>query len=170
MRRGPEYNRIYAGVGVRFLALAIDLALFCAAFFPITRVVKGVWIMSPRDHQWVQGWFVSDPLCVVFFAVMAAYYVCLEGLLGATIGKYAVGIRVIGVDGGRPGIGKGLLRNALRLVDGLPALNILGVVAIVRSPERARIGDVAAKTRVILKRDGSSQDYGPYAQGGDSKT
>lgn len=153
-------NQIYAGVGIRFLALVIDLAVFCAAFVPITRVFKGVWFMSSRDHQWVQGWFVSDPLCVAFFAVMVAYYVCLEGLVGATIGKRAVGIHVIRIDGGCPGIVKGFLRNVLRLVDGLPALNILGVIAIVRSPERARIGDAVAKTRVVFKREVSPKLMG----------
>lgn len=153
MKRSLRSNQIYAGVGVRFVALVIDLAVFCAAFFPVTRIVKGVWIMSPRDHQWIKGWFVSDPLCLAFFVVMVAYFVCLEGLLGGTIGKWAVGIRVIRANGGRPGIASGFLRNVLRLVDGLPALNIVGVMAIIRSPERARIGDVVAKTRVVFKRE-----------------
>jgi len=148
-------NQIYAGVGIRFVALAIDLAVFCAVFFPVTRVVKGVWIMGAGDHRWSRGWFIGDPLCAAFFVVMAVYFVLLEGILGATVGKLAAGIRVIGVDGGRPGLAKGLVRNALRLVDGLPALNILGVVAVLRSPERARIGDLAAKTRVVHKSRGS---------------
>jgi uncharacterized RDD family membrane protein YckC len=146
-------NRTYAGVGPRFLALLIDLVVFCAVFFPITRAVKGVWIMSPRDHQWAQGWFVSDPLCVAFFVVMVAYYVALEGLFGATIGKYVVGVRVMSIDGGRPGIARATLRNVLRLVDGLPALNILGVLSIVFSPERARIGDKLARTRVVFRQE-----------------
>jgi uncharacterized RDD family membrane protein YckC len=108
--------------------------------------------MAPRDHQWAQGRFVSDPLCVTFLVVMAAYYICLEGLVGATIGKWAVGTRVISIDGGRPGIAKALVRNLLRLVDGLPAFNILGVIAIARSSQRARIGDIVANTRVVFTR------------------
>ncbi|UCF78607.1 MAG: RDD family protein [Candidatus Eiseniibacteriota bacterium] len=151
MESSPRDKPIYAGVGVRFLALLVDLAVFCAVFFPVTRVVKGVWVMSPRDHEWTHGWFITDPLCVAFFLVMAAYYVLLEGLSGATIGKRALGIRVVSTDGRRPGIVRGFLRNLLRLVDGLPALNILGVIAIVRSPERARIGDAVAKTRVVFR-------------------
>lgn len=147
---------VYAGLGIRFLALAIDLAVFCMAFFPITRLVKGVWIMGQGDHQWAQGRFVSDPLCVAFFVVMLVYYVSLEGLAGATLGKWAVGIRVIRVDGRRPGLARGLVRNLFRLADGLPAFSILGIVLILTSAERARFGDRVAGTRVIRVRRGWS--------------
>jgi uncharacterized RDD family membrane protein YckC len=139
----------YAGLGERFLALLVDILLFCACFFPVTRIVKGVWLMSPNDHNWVQGWFISDPLCLVLLAIMGLYFVCLEGWLGATLGKWVLGLRVIGIDGGRAGLWNSIVRNALRLVDGLPAFNLLGVILIQRSRERARFGDRIAGTRVI---------------------
>jgi uncharacterized RDD family membrane protein YckC len=130
----------------------LDLSLFCACFFPVTRLVKGVWLMSPTDHNWVNGLFIFDPLCLIFLVIMAFYMVLLEGLLGATVGKWALGLRVIGTDGHQPGLWKGALRNALRVVDSLPALNILGVILILRSTERARFGDRVAGTRVIEAR------------------
>lgn len=139
----------YAGLGQRFLALLVDILLFCACFFPVTRMVKGVWLMSPNDHNWVRGWFIFDPLCLIFLVVMGCYFVLLEGWLGATLGKWIVGLRVIGIDGGRAGLWKGALRNILRLVDGLPAFNLLGVILIQRSTDRARLGDRIAGTRVI---------------------
>jgi uncharacterized RDD family membrane protein YckC len=139
----------YAGLGRRFLALLLDFLLFCACFFPVTRLVKGVWLMSPKDHNWVHGWFISDPLCLAFLALMVLYFVLLEGCLGATLGKWVLGLRVVGTNGRRPGLWKSLLRNVLRLVDSLPTLNILGVILIQRSPERARFGDRVAGTRVI---------------------
>jgi uncharacterized RDD family membrane protein YckC len=139
----------YAGLGERFLALLVDVLLFCTCFFPVTRIVKGVWLMSPNDHNWVRGWFISDPLCLVFLVIMGLYFVCLEGWLGATLGKWVLGLRVIGIDGGRAGLWKSIVRNALRLVDGLPAFNLLGVVLIQRSGERARFGDRITGTRVI---------------------
>ncbi len=146
-------NARYAGLGRRFLALLFDLLLFCAVFFPVTRLVKGVWLMSPSDHRWVSGLFITDPLCVAFLIVMVLYYVLLEGLFGVTFGKWLVGLRVVGVDdGGRPGLVKSGLRNGLRAVDSLPAFNLLGVVLILRSPERARFGDRVAGTRVVVAR------------------
>jgi uncharacterized RDD family membrane protein YckC len=142
-------EREYAGLWQRFLALLVDALLFCACFFPITRLVKGVWLMSANDHNWVRGWFISDPLCLAFLAIMGLYFIVLEGWLGATLGKWILGLRVIGLDGRRAGLWKGIVRNALRLVDGLPAFNILGIILIQRSEERARFGDRVAGTRVI---------------------
>jgi uncharacterized RDD family membrane protein YckC len=146
----------YAGVWIRFAALLLDFLLLSAVFFPVTRWVKGVWLMMPDDHLWNVGWLVSDPLCVAFFVVIVLYFILLEGLAGATLGKRILGLRVIAVGGGRPGIGRGIARNLLRLVDGLPALNILGVVLIATSKEKARFGDRMAGTRVVHARRGAS--------------
>lgn len=140
---------LYAGLWERFLALLVDALLFCTCFFPITRIVKGVWLMSPNDHHWVRDWFIFDPLCLAFLVIMGLYFMILEGWLGATLGEWVFGLRVIGLDGGRAGLWKGIVRNALRLVDGLPAFSLLGVILIQRSRERARFGDRIAGTRVI---------------------
>ncbi|MFO7743744.1 MAG: RDD family protein [Anaerolineae bacterium] len=139
----------YAGIWERFWALVIDVLLFCAVFFPVTRIVKGVWIMSAADHRWANGLFITDPLCLIFLAVMVLTFVLLEGLFGATVGKWVLGLRVVGPDGGKPGLARSAVRNLLRLADGLPAFNILGVILILRSPQRARFGDRVADTRVV---------------------
>ena len=105
--------------------------------------------MSPADHNWVSGWFIFDPLCLIFLVAMFVYISVLEGCFGATVGKWSVGIRVTRLDGGPPGLGRALVRNSLRLVDGLPAFCILGIVLIVTSAECARLGDRLAGTRVL---------------------
>jgi len=142
----------FAGLLQRALALLGDLLLFCAVFFPATRLLKGVWLMSAGDHRWSSGLFVTDPVCLGFLLVMLLYFVVLEGFAGATPGKLLVGLRVERVEGGKPGLGKAFLRNILRVVDGLPALGILGIILIITSPERARFGDRVAGTRVIRAR------------------
>ncbi len=142
----------YAGLWPRFLALVLDTGLFCVVFFPIARLVKGVWLMSAADHRWVYGWFITDPLCLVFLGIIWIYLILLEGWAGATVGKWLLGLRIVGPDGHVPGFTKSLVRNVLRLVDTLPALNILGIVLIALSPERARFGDRIAGTRVIHTR------------------
>ena len=142
----------FAGLWPRFLALVIDFLLFCALFFPVTRLVTGSWILSSESHRWKYGWFITDPLCIFFLFVMLLYFVALEGMAGATLGKWAVGLRVVRTGGGRPGLTRAFLRNLLRLVDGLPAFSILGVVLILSSEERARFGDRIAGTRVVRER------------------
>lgn len=139
----------YAGLWKRFLALFIDLLLFCALFFPTTRLVKGVWLMSAADHALGYGAFITDPLCIAFLIFMTLYFIFLEGLLGYTLGKWIMGLRVISLTGGRPGLGRSVARNLLRVVDGLPTLNLLGVALIIDSKEKARFGDRIAGTRVV---------------------
>jgi uncharacterized RDD family membrane protein YckC len=142
----------YAGLWPRFLALTVDLLLFCLLFFPVTRLVKGTWLMGAADHRWTRGLLVTDPLCIAFLAIIALYFVLFEALVGATLGKRLCGLQVIRLGGGTPGLARSAVRNILRLVDGLPAFNILGVVLIVFSAERARFGDRIGQTRVIRKR------------------
>jgi uncharacterized RDD family membrane protein YckC len=142
----------YAGLWPRFLALCVDFLLFCAAFFPITRIVKGAWLMTSSDHRWSSGLFITDPLCLLFLGVMVLYFVLLEGSVGATLGKWLVGLRVVRESGGRPGLKRSLSRNLFRVVDGLPAFNIVGIVLILRSSECARFGDRIAGTRVVHRR------------------
>jgi uncharacterized RDD family membrane protein YckC len=146
----------YAGLGRRFMALVADFLILSAIFFPVTRVVKGVWVMSSGDHLWGYGWVVTDPLCISFLIVIVAYFVLLEGLFGATIGKRLLGLQVVQVSGGNPGVMRSLSRNVLRIIDSLPAFNILGVILIERSPEKARFGDRLAGTRVIIRPRGKS--------------
>ncbi|NOY22266.1 MAG: RDD family protein [Acidobacteria bacterium] len=142
----------FAGLWPRFFALFVDFLLFFTVFFPITRMVKGVWIMNATDHRWHSGLIITDPMCITFLVVMGLYFVLLEGLAGITLGKWIFGLRVERIEGGKPGLTRGLFRNVLRVVDGLPALNILGIVLIVASKEHARFGDRIAGTRVIRMR------------------
>lgn len=142
----------YGCLGLRFVALAADFFFLSLVFFPVTRVVKGVWIMSSEEHFWEYGWLVTDPLCLIFLLVIVLYFVLLEGTHGATIGKRLCRLRVVGMDNRKPGIARSAVRNILRAIDALPAFNILGVVLIITSPEKARFGDRVAGTRVIRIR------------------
>jgi uncharacterized RDD family membrane protein YckC len=150
--KSDQLNRRFAGLWPRFVALLFDFLFLSIIFFPVTRIVKGTWVMGVSDHRWSSGWMVTDPLCIAFLGIIVLYFILLEGFAGATLGKLVVGIRVVSVDGDKPGLWRGFLRNILRVVDSLPVLNILGVVLILRSSERARFGDRIAGTRVVKVR------------------
>lgn len=143
-----------AGVWPRFTALVADIILMSCVFSPVTRIVKGTWLMSASNHDWVRGWFVSDPLCLSFLVVMFLYFVLLEGLVGATVGKRLMRLRVADMSGGRAGLVRALVRNVLRVVDSLPTLGLVGAILIATRQDRARVGDLVAGTRVV--RVGSS--------------
>jgi len=101
--------------------------------------------MGPEEHLWG----INDPICLVFLFVIFAYLIVMEAYIGWTIGKRILGMRVIDVSGNKIGLSKSIIRNILRLVDGLPAFNILGIILIATSPREQRFGDRIAKTYVV---------------------
>jgi len=101
--------------------------------------------MSPEDHLWG----ISDPICLVFLFEIFAYFILLEAYVGWTVGKRIMGMIVVDGRGNKIGLSKSIIRNLLRLVDGLPALNILGIILIACSQSGQRFGDRIAKTYVM---------------------
>ena len=90
---------------------------------------------------------IQGSLWLVVLVVL--YYVLLEGLLGRTVGKMVTGIRVVDAEtGGRPGLQSGFVRTLLRLIDGLFGY-LVGLIVVVNSDRRRRLGDMAAKTLVV---------------------
>jgi uncharacterized RDD family membrane protein YckC len=82
---------------------------------------------------------------IVFF-----YYLLMESVLGATLGKIFCRLRVIEENGQSASLGNVFIRNFLRLVD-YPLIFLIAVIAMESSPLNQRLGDRAAKTLVIKK-------------------
>ena len=131
----------------RGIAWILDILFLSIFFFPATYLYSGKWIMSPEEHLWG----ISDPICIVFLFVIFAYFIIMEAYVSWTVGKRIVGMRVVDSSGSRIGLSKSIVRNLLRLVDGLPAFNIIGIVLIATSPRKQRFGDRIAKTYVVRK-------------------
>ena len=134
-----------AGVIRRGVAWVIDFLFLSIFFFPATYLYSGKWVMGPEEHLWG----ISDPICLVFLFIIFFYFILMEAYVGWTIGKRLSGMKVLDDTGNKIGILKSLIRNLLRLVDGLPALNILGIFLIINSPRGQRLGDRIAKTYVV---------------------
>ncbi len=128
----------------RGIAWACDFLFLSIFFFPATYLYSGKWMMSYEEHLWG----ISDPICLVFLFIIFAYFILMEAYVGWTVGKRILGMRVVDSTGHKIGFSKALIRNLLRLVDGLPALNILGIILIACSPRGQRFGDRVAKTFV----------------------
>jgi len=139
-------NNIAKKVGVvrRGIAWALDFLFLSIFFFPATYLYSGKWIMSYEEHYWG----ITDPICLVFLFVIFAYFILMEAYVGWTVGKRLLGMRVVGETGYKIGLRKSITRNLLRLVDGLPAFNILGIILILSSPKGQRFGDRIAETCV----------------------
>jgi membrane protease YdiL (CAAX protease family)/uncharacterized RDD family membrane protein YckC len=89
---------------------------------------------------------------LIVFSAWFNYFAFCEWRWGQTIGKNAMGIRVLALQGGSLSWQAAAIRNLLRLVD-LP-LAMVGVeYVIVRSSQRhQRLGDRAAKTIVVREQ------------------
>lgn len=128
----------------RGIAWAIDILFLSIFFFPATYWYSGKWIMGPQEHLWG----ILDPICLVFLFIIFAYLILMEAYVGWTVGKRIMGMMVVDGRGNKIGLSKSIVRNLLRLVDGLPAFNILGIILITTSPKDQRFGDRIAKTYV----------------------
>lgn len=130
----------------RFAALMLDIVIVFAVYFllmffifQVAGVVLGG--MMGRVIAFV-------PLLLFFF-----YQFLFEMLQdGQSLGKKALGIKVVRLDGREPGIGEYLLRAIFHMLDTLASFGILGAILISASPNRQRLGDMTANTTVIKLR------------------
>ena len=95
-------------------------------------------------------------LLVLFFAIQWAYFFVLEGWLGTTPGKRALGLRVVTTTGRPIGWRAAALRNVMRAADALPLaytaglLSVAGLVSMSTTRRFQRLGDLVAGTMVIV--------------------
>lgn len=95
--------------------------------------------------------FADESLVGLEYLVLVfLYYVFLESAFASTVGKHLLGLRVLGSSGDPVSLRESLVRNLLRLVDWLPLFYLLGVISIVISEKKQRLGDLATGTVVAL--------------------
>ncbi len=139
----------FEGLGRRFLAALIDNT---------TWLVGSIWLLSfiPAstydDHPEVVGLVV-----LALFSAWFNYFAIGEWRWQQTIGKNALGMRVISVDRTRLTYGQASIRNLLRLVD----FFVIGWVMIAVTRLHQRLGDKAAGTVVIRERKRGERNYSP---------
>ena len=95
------------------------------------------------------GIYLHNAALMMGAGLCFAYYVVLEAVWGATLGKFATNTRVVREhDRGAIGWSAAIIRNVLRPIDGL-VLYLVGFIAMCMSPKRQRIGDKVAGTIVV---------------------
>ena len=134
---------VAARLGDRLIAVILD-TLFIAA---ILLILAATLISQKRDLQLSTTPMIAGAAAAAL-AVAFLYYWLLEGTCGATIGKAIAGVRVVHAESGTPTFGSAAVRNALRLVEGIPFYLPSYFIAIF-SRGRKRIGDFAANTVVL---------------------
>jgi uncharacterized RDD family membrane protein YckC len=139
-----------AGVGSRFLALAIDMLLQVAIGLLVLAVVGGAWsFLQPRAGG---AWFLAV-VVIAAFLLFYGYFAGFEAFWhGQTPGKRMIGLRVLSVTGRPARIDEAILRNLLRVIDQLPGVYAIGIVTMLVSARNQRLGDLAAGTVVVHEK------------------
>ena len=140
-----------AGIGSRFLALAIDSLLQMAALI-LVGAVAGLIALAGFFPQFGKQWAYAI-LIFIAFLVEFGYFAFFEAIWnGQTPGKRWNHLRVI-MDSGRPLDAQGaVLRNLLRIVDFLPTLYVTAIITSLISPQNKRVGDYVAGTVVVHEK------------------
>lgn len=143
--------RVCEGVGIRFVALAVDLVILSATFLMIGLVVYLI-MVGAGEFAVVGKEPPSWPLWVTFSCAAFVYFWVCEARWTRTLGKRFFELRVVRTDGGRIGYGAAFVRTLLRFVDYLPSLYLVGAALVWLTPKRQRLGDLAARTVVVRPR------------------
>jgi len=130
-----------AGVGHRILAAIIDLILLIIVSVGIGAILTR---FPDINAVWVQ---------ILFYFPVFFYDLYMEILNnGQSLGKMALNIKVVRLDGTPPTIGGYILRWLIRPLD-VWATGAIAIVSIALTEHGQRLGDLAAGTTVIkLKR------------------
>lgn len=96
------------------------------------------------------GVIVEGGARLALLALWIAYYTVCEALTGMTLGKRMVGIRVASELEEHVGLGAAVIRNLLRLVDGL-FFYLVGALFVLFSSCGQRLGDRLAGTLVARR-------------------
>jgi uncharacterized RDD family membrane protein YckC len=149
-----------AGIGSRFLALAVDTVLQVTLYAAGTIALAfGPRVIAAGAPAMLR--MMGPALAIVFaFCVYWGYFAFFEILWsGRTPGKRMAGIRVI-KESGRPiNAYEAIARNVLRAIDFLPLMYGAGVFVMMLNRHSRRIGDYVAGTVVV--HDTLGEDFRP---------
>jgi len=144
------------GVGRRAVAILIDALVFLIPAAPVIASAIRTWSDLVSDPEVTQaavnranasmGW-ANTALAVLAIAWLV-YMTVMETASGASLGKFALGIRVVRLDGQPVDGFTSFLRNILRAVDML-FFYLVGAIIVWNSPLKQRLGDKVAKTIVV---------------------
>lgn len=155
---GVDLHLTLAGLGSRFGAALIDGLILGAVLVVAVLGFAALGSVLADDLSLL----VSGAATLTVFAVLLGYTIGFEAFNdGRTPGKAAFGLRVVSDSGGPAGVWPVVVRNLLRVVDFLPSAYLVGVVCILSTRTRRRVGDLAAGTLVIRDRVVAPAGTGP---------
>lgn len=140
-----------AGPARRALAYLIDLVICYGAVFLLALLVILVFASDLTQGELSSSAKAGGGIVLLaLFAAQWIYFVAWEATRGQSIGKKALGVRVVAENGRPIGWRAAALRNLLRAADALPTGYLVGLASMSISSRFQRIGDLAAGTIVVV--------------------
>jgi uncharacterized RDD family membrane protein YckC len=158
-----------ATLGERMLAVIVDLVIVGIAYFLLVAIISAAF--STGAWSGMQAGVLGFVIPLACFLIYSFLFELLSH--GQSLGKKALSIQVVRLDGEEPAPADYLLRAVFYFVDLLATAGILGGLLISSSPKRQRLGDMTAGTSVIkmnasnrfglgdILRISSLEDYEP---------
>lgn len=164
-------------VGKRVLAWIIDAVIYVVVSFGISAAIGGG--SSVESHDLSSSAQTPEAFCTMWrethngycsysgttattfansditrilipFLVLFAIYCVVQGLLGGSLGKLAMGLRIVKSDGTQAGIGASFLRTFMWIVDAITcSIPLVGLITMMTTKGHRRVGDMAASTYVV---------------------
>jgi uncharacterized RDD family membrane protein YckC len=139
-----------ANLGSRILAYLIDMVVVVAG---ILVGLFAVALLGQASDVVVPDWVALTIVLVLLPAWWLGYFIAFETLWrGRTLGKAALGLRVVTKEGAPVRFRHAAIRGLLGLVDFLVLGGFLAVVFILFTRDNQRLGDLVAGTLVLRER------------------
>jgi uncharacterized RDD family membrane protein YckC len=155
-----------ARIGSRAPALLIDVLVQIAMFVALT--IGAFLVVALAGSSAVDEALVAAVSTVCVVIVLVGYPTAAETLFnGRTVGKLAMGLRVVRVDGGPIRFRHALTRSLIAVTVEWPGLIlapltwVVSIATMLAQPQGRRIGDLAAGTLVIHDRTPAAWGWVP---------
>ena len=135
-----------AGIGDRILGYLIDL-LILGAYWIASIFLLSAYGLDSNSSGSINIYFMIVGIpSFLYFLLLEAFWD------GRTPGKAALGLRVVKIDGSKPGFGSYFVRWLMRMVDITLTSGGVAVFTILLNGKGQRLGDIAAGTTAITER------------------
>jgi len=132
-------------LGRRIVAAFIDIAILA-----VVGIIFTIFFGETETSDNGFNFSLSGTPFLIYSLVVLAYYAGLEALTATTPGKSIMGLKVVALDGAYTPM-RVLVRNLLRIIDGLPVFYLVGLICAGVTPRNQRIGDLAARTTFVRR-------------------
>jgi len=165
----PDLERVAAALGQtafsdaeavgfwpRVGAYLIDVMVWQGIFLAIWGPGPQTLPTTPSGLPDLEAFFRQmGPMLGYRMLIQMLYTVLLTGWLGATLGKLAVGARIVNIDGSRLGFGKAFLR---WLATNVSSLTFgIGFLMVAFRRDKRALHDLLAQTRVIRRTSSANE-------------